>query len=169
MGTLGTLLLAALVPMVMGFIWYGPLFKNAWMKASGMTEEKIQSGNMIVIFGLSYLFCLMIATVVWQTVVHQMGVFSLIQGEGGAAVTDIDKAFFNDAMATYGNKFRTFGHGAFHGVIMGFFVALPIIGMNSLFERKGFKYIAIHVGYWIICFALMGGILSQWADLPAVA
>ena len=29
------LFLAALVPMIIGFVWYGPLFGNAWMKEMG--------------------------------------------------------------------------------------------------------------------------------------
>ena len=29
------LFLAALVPMIIGFFWYGPLFGNAWMKEMG--------------------------------------------------------------------------------------------------------------------------------------
>ena len=45
------ILVAAVVPMVLGFLWYNPaLFGNAWMRESGMTEEKMKSGNMGVIF-----------------------------------------------------------------------------------------------------------------------
>jgi hypothetical protein len=44
---------------------------------------------------------------------------------------------------------------------------LPLIGINSLFERKSFKYIFIHTGYWIISLALMGGVLCQFLPLPA--
>ena len=52
------LLLAALVPLAIGNIWYNPKigFGNAWMKASGMTEEKAKGANMILILGLTYLF-----------------------------------------------------------------------------------------------------------------
>ncbi|MBC7985002.1 MAG: DUF1761 domain-containing protein [Candidatus Obscuribacterales bacterium] len=51
--------LAALVAAASGFavggIWYGPLFGKAWMAATGMTEEKAKSGNMAMIYGLTYL------------------------------------------------------------------------------------------------------------------
>jgi len=40
---------------------------------------------------------------------------------------------------------------------------LPVMGVNALFERKGFKYIAINVGFWTVSLALMGGIICQWA------
>ena len=63
---------------------------------------------------------------------------------------------------TYGNRFRTFKHGALHGTIAALFFSLPILGTMSLFERKGFRYIAIHVGYWVVTLALMGGALCQF-------
>jgi len=49
------ILVAAIVPMVLGFIWYNPiLFGNVWMRESGITEEKMKSGNMAVTgFGYS--------------------------------------------------------------------------------------------------------------------
>ncbi|MFY9309226.1 MAG: DUF1761 domain-containing protein [Bacteroidia bacterium] len=68
-----------------------------------------------------------------------------------------------DFLAKYGNNFRTFKHGVFHGVMAGFTIALPILGTNAMFERKGFKYIAINVGYWIVCLALMGGVICAFA------
>jgi hypothetical protein len=39
---------------------------------------------------------------------------------------------------------------------------LPILATNALFERKGFKYIAINAAYWIITLAVMGGIICQF-------
>jgi hypothetical protein len=45
----------------------------------------------------------------------------------------------------------------------GLTLALPIIGINALFERRGFKYIAINVGYWVVSMAIMGGIICQFA------
>ena len=65
-------------------------------------------------------------------------------------------------MAKYGNNFRTFSHGAVHGVLAGLFFVLPVMGTNAMFERKGFKYIAINVGYWIVTLAIMSGIVCGW-------
>jgi hypothetical protein len=40
-----------------GFAWYSPLlFAKAWMKASGMTEEKTKSANMVKILITAFLF-----------------------------------------------------------------------------------------------------------------
>ncbi|MBP9069986.1 MAG: DUF1761 domain-containing protein, partial [Bacteroidia bacterium] len=51
-----------------------------------------------------------------------------------------------------------------HGALGGVLIALPILGTNAMFERKGFKYIAINCGYWIITMMVMGGIVCGWAD-----
>lgn len=159
------LLLAALVPMILGFIWYNPkVFGNAWMKASGMTDEKIKSGNMILIFGLSFVFSLMLALILQALVIHQVHLNSIIMNEPGFHEgTGEAWQMLQDFMSKYGTNFRTFGHGMFHGVIAGFFIALPILATNALFERKGFKYIAVNTGYWILTLGLMGGIICQWA------
>lgn len=48
--------LAGLLSLVLGFIWYHPkVLGTAWMEEAGLTEEKIQSGNMLVTFGLTFL------------------------------------------------------------------------------------------------------------------
>ena len=47
-------LVASLIGFVIGFLWYGPVFGKAWMAESGMTEEKVQSGNMAKIFGTTF-------------------------------------------------------------------------------------------------------------------
>ena len=64
-----------------------------------------------------------------------------------------------DFLAKYGRKFLSFRHGALHGVIAALFGIWPVIGINALFERRGWKYTAIHLGYWVITFALMGGVI----------
>ncbi len=49
-----------------GAIWYGVLFSKAWQKAAGMSDEDVQSGNMAVLFGLTFLFEVLIAMVLWH-------------------------------------------------------------------------------------------------------
>lgn len=158
------LALAALVPMVMGFIWYGPmLFQKAWMKQMGFTEESLKGGNMAVIFILSYVFSFMLAFFLQFITIHQMGVFSTLLESGATELQGDGLAYFEDFMAKYGNNYRTFKHGALHGAIGGIFFILPVLATQAMFERKTVKYIAINVGYWVICLALMGGIICQWA------
>ncbi len=157
------LLVSALVPLIIGFIWYGPLFKNAWMKQMGFTEESMKGANMPLIFGLCYVLGLAISAGLMPVVVHQMGIFSTLAGEPGFN-EKTGEAFssFLTLMEQYGDRFRDFKHGTLHGGLTGFFIAMPILAIQAMFERKSFKYIAINSGYWIITLAIMGGIICQW-------
>ncbi|MEL7217623.1 MAG: DUF1761 domain-containing protein, partial [Pseudomonadota bacterium] len=51
---------------IVGAIWYGVLFSKAWQNAAGMSDEDVQSGNMAVLFGLTLLFEMLIAMVLWH-------------------------------------------------------------------------------------------------------
>jgi hypothetical protein len=48
-----------------------------------------------------------------------------------------------------------------HGSMAGLFFALPILGINAIFERRGLKYTLLHTGYWVITLGLIGGVLCQ--------
>lgn len=127
------LAVAALIPMVIGFLWYGPmLFQNAWMKSIGMTEEKMKQGNMAVTFGLSFVMSFILAFFVAYIVRHDPATLS------------------------------QFVHGLMHGAMLGVLIAMPVLVTNSLFEQKNFTNIFINVGYWILTIALMGGLLGAW-------
>jgi hypothetical protein len=153
--------IAALVPMIVGFIYYHPkVVGTAWMKACGLNEEKLKGGNMAVIFGVSLLLSFMMALVLQTIVIHQTSLNSLLSvqpdfKEAGSVSSEL----YNKMMELYGQSFRTFKHGVFHGVLFSLFFTLPVLGTNAMFERKGFKYIMINVVYWTITTALMGGII----------
>jgi hypothetical protein len=157
------LLLAAVVPTILGFIWYNPkVFGNAWMQAAGLTPESAKGMNMPVVFGVSLLLSVMLAFSLQGIVIHQRGLESMLMGmDTKTPGTDTYNAvtyLFN----TYGHNYRTFRHGALHGTILGIFTILPIIATGAMFERKSFKYIAINAGYWIVCLAIMGGIICKF-------
>jgi hypothetical protein len=59
-------LLGALAFFLVGAFWYGVLFSKAWQKAAGMSDEKIQSGNMALIFALTFLAELVISLTLWH-------------------------------------------------------------------------------------------------------
>lgn len=157
------ILLAALIPLVVGFVWYNSkVFGAAWMKAADINEEKMKGAKMPLIFGLTYLFSVFIGLALVSLTIHQFSLASIVMNEPGIRPFDPTSEagkMVSDFMGRYGTNFRSFKHGALHGTISGFFIALPIIGVNALFERKGFKYIAINVGFWIVSLALMGGVI----------
>jgi hypothetical protein len=162
------LLVAALVPMALGFIYYNPkVVGKAWMAAAGMTEDKMKGGNMAVIFGVSFLFALMMAFVMNIIAYHD----AFVQGAMYYATNGTMKPEAGSELAKWFEYYQTnlaasnhtFKHGLFHGIgIAGLFIALPVLATNALFERKGFKYIAINGIYWIICLGIMGGIMAAW-------
>ncbi len=154
--------LTALIPLVVGFFWYGNMgFGKKWMNVNGFTEESLQGANMGVIFGLSYLFGVFISLALSGIVIHQTSVFQVMMpdvAEAGSAA----QGQFNDLMATYGGNFRDFGHGALHGGFLALLLAFPMIAINAMFERRGWTYIWIHTGYWFVCFVIIGAILCRF-------
>jgi hypothetical protein len=152
------ILVAAASTLVVGAVWYSPmLFANAWMKESGLTEEQLKKGNMLKIFGLTFIFSIMIAMIMQVLTIHQFGAIGMVGGDPTKALPS-----YNAFMADYGTVFRTFKHGALHGFMTGLFFALPLIAINGLFERKSWKYIFIHAGYWIVSLTIMGAIVCGW-------
>jgi hypothetical protein len=55
------IVVATIVPMVLGFLWYGPLFGNTWMAARGITREQMGSVNAGQAYGLTTVFALVTA------------------------------------------------------------------------------------------------------------
>ena len=53
---------AAVSTFLLGGLWYGPIFGKAWMRASGVSEERARQGNPGMIFGLAFV-CELIAAV----------------------------------------------------------------------------------------------------------
>lgn len=129
-----SLVLAALVPMIVGFIYYHKaLFGKVWMESVGLTEEKIKEANMAITMGLSLVVAFLIAIF--------MSNFCNGAGQEG--------------------EFDTFKHGAGHGLILSLFLIGPIFITNGLFEQKSWKNIFINIGYWLITLVLMGGIVDS--------
>ena len=166
--TPATVAIAALVPTIIGFIWYNPkVFGTAWMNSAGLTTESSKGMNMPVVFGVSLLLSFLLAFSLQFVVIHQFGLFSMLMlgKDPNPELADKGSALYGHVkyiMDNYGTNFRTFKHGALHGVILGIFTIMPIIATGAMFERKGFKYIAINAGYWIVCLAIMGAIICHF-------
>lgn len=119
---------------------------------------------MALIFVITYVLSVMIAITLNFMVIHQISLYSIVQGDPDLEVAGSElNLWIESFMAKYGNNFRTFKHGSLHGTIGALFFATPVVAINALFERKGIKYVAIHAGYWVVTLALMGGIICQFA------
>lgn len=162
------ILIAALIPMVIGFIWYHPkVFGTLWMKETGMTEEKARQGNQILKFVLTFLFSFMLAFVLNSLAVHD----SFIDGatyyktnktnipEPGTELAQWKEYYYTNLAADN----HTAKHGAFHAfMLVGLFIVLPIFATNSIFEGKSWKYVAVNTSYWMLSLIIMGAIIASW-------
>mmetsp|Transcript_12529 Transcript_12529/g.41324 ORF Transcript_12529/g.41324 Transcript_12529/m.41324 type:complete len:147 (-) Transcript_12529:13-453(-) len=137
------LIIAALSTLVIGFLWYGPLFGKAWMKETGITEEQAQKG-MPLRFGLSVVLAFFAIFFIYVNSVVTGGIPP------------------DELHGINVSRYHTFGHGVVHGISAALFIALPVLVTNALFEQKSFKYMLINVGYWVVTFAIMGGIVNAW-------
>jgi hypothetical protein len=56
------ILAATVAAFVIGGLWYSPaLFGKAWMRANGFTEQDLAKGNQAKIFGIAFVFTLIMA------------------------------------------------------------------------------------------------------------
>jgi len=56
------ILVAAVANFVIGGMWYSPaLFGKIWMKANGFNDADLKKGSPALIFGLSFVFCLLMS------------------------------------------------------------------------------------------------------------
>lgn len=155
-----------LIPMLVGFLWYNNSFGfgKAWMAEIGMTEEELQRGfKPVKVFGSVYLFGVFIAAAMMPMTIHQMGLTSMLADEPG--LTDPNSEISRtlaSLLTTYALNFRSFGHGALHGTIFCIFLVFPVVGITALFERRSWKYIFLHVGYWLVTLAIMGGLICKF-------
>ncbi|MCK9205723.1 MAG: DUF1761 domain-containing protein [Salinivirgaceae bacterium] len=129
---LWAVLVSAVLAFGIGSIWYGPLFGKAWQKEVGLSDEKIQSGNMIKIFGISFILTLIMA----------FGMAFLFHKVEDAKVTWLV--------------------GLTHGLYIGVAFVVTSMGVNYQYEGKSLKLWSINSGYQVLFLMLMGAILGAW-------
>ena len=139
------ILLASLIPMIMGFIYYHPsILGNTWMAANGFDKATLKPPKPVM-YLLALFFSFLLSFFLW----------GWVTGAGG-----IEKTQVIDPID--GHSYETFKHGAFHGVVFSLLVILPIFGTMRIFELKSWKWAFVNWGYWSITAILMCGLLSAW-------
>ena len=84
-------LVAGVVPLVVGALWYGPIFGERWMALMETTTEEIEKDfNPLKAYGLNFLLALVTAYVLAQLVaqVAPEGVSSM-EGSGGDVMVGV--------------------------------------------------------------------------------
>lgn len=75
----GIVVLAAIVPFIVGFFWYGPLFGKSWMKQVGLTNRDISRSSISKIFGISFLSMLLAALFIGGIVTSLRRDFTILE------------------------------------------------------------------------------------------
>lgn len=157
--------IATLVPNIIGMIWYHKsLFGKLWQAETGQSmDPEAMKGRIAKIMIVSLIMSFMVAMALNPMVIHQMGVGSLVAGDAAtmkalATGAKLDVSV-NGVELNVMDNFRTFKHGAFHGVLYGILLILPITAIGAMYENRSWKYSLMTGGYWIVNMAIMGGII----------
>ena len=127
------ILLCGVASMVIGFLWYGPLFEKPWMKMTGMTPEKQAKAKkeMSKTYGLMFVSSLVMAYVlahfIWYAAPGSLTLFIAVKTAvwawiGFVATSAFSKFLFN-------------------------------------VEKKPWSLFAIETGYYLVTLIVMGAIL----------
>lgn len=69
---------AGVIPMVFGFLWYGPLFGNMWMRLVETTEEEIRETlNPLKTYGVTFVLAVVMAYVLARIVLALQGAYEI--------------------------------------------------------------------------------------------
>jgi hypothetical protein len=123
---------AAVSSMVVGFLWYGSLFKNTWMKVSGLTPDMSEAGRKSMTKGYAFQFV-------------------------GSIVTAFALAFF---IKIFGIDNIRGALVIALWVGLGFY-ATAALG-SVLWEKKSWSYYFLNVSYDIVNLFVMSMILALW-------
>lgn len=124
---------AAAVNMVLGFVWYGPLFGKAWSMMMGFTKEDMEKAKKEGMTK-SYAITLVGALVMAYVFAHFISV-------GGAS---------------------TISAGATIGLWLwlGFIATTTLSGM--LWGKKPYKLYLLENGYYLVLLVINGALLAVW-------
>ncbi len=135
-------LVAAIANMVLGALWFGPLFGKLWMKLSGMTPEQIAAcaTDKDAKKGMGKSYALM---AVGSLVMAFVMAHALVFASAYMKVSGVSAGF----MAGFWNWLG--------------FVAPVTMGV-VLWEGKRWSYWALTYSYYLVGLSLMGVILAMW-------
>jgi hypothetical protein len=134
------ILVAVIASFLVGGLWYGPLFGNAWKKEMGVPADAKASGaEMVKSLGLNVIGTFLTAFVL----AHEVQVWRPSSWNAGA----------DSAPAVY---------GFFGGFFTWLGFAVPVVLNGVSFERKSWKLFFINAAFLFVSFQIIGMILSFW-------
>jgi hypothetical protein len=126
------LLVSGVVSLLIGALWYSKFLFGPAWQKSLGLKDEDLRKNMALIFGLSFVLSMVLA--------FGLGMYA----------------------GYHEPEEQTFVHGAFHASLSFVFFGLPVIGINSLYNRNTLVYTLINLGYWALTFMIIGGIMYAW-------
>ncbi len=128
-------IVAAIIPMVIGMVWYSPaLFATKFMALVGKTHEELTKGGVGKAYALSFVSALVMSYVLAH--VEMYG--SAATGSSGVA-SGLSAGFWSwlGFVATTGSS-------------------------TVLFEKRPSGLYLMNMGYYLACLLLMGLLLAMW-------
>ncbi len=125
-------LVCAIASMVIGSVWYGPLFGKTWTKLVGLTKEDLEKGKKTMPQTYSMMFVTSLITSFVLAVTISMAPMP-------GMMTGITGAFW---------------------VWLGFVAAVKY--SDVLFEKKPLRLYFIEIGYYFVFLLVAGLILGSW-------
>ncbi len=128
-------LVAGIVPMLVGSIWYGPLFGKNWLEMMGKTQEQIKENfNPLKAYGVSFVMSIIMAFVLAHVLEAWNVAYSLTGWAAG-----MEGGFF---------------------CWIGFVLT---IGWQAVsFENKRFGLFVMNMAYNLVVLLAMGALLGVW-------
>ena len=131
------ILAAAIASMVIGFLWYGPIFGKQWMAWSGFTKKKMDEAKKK---GMTKEYAIMFATsLLMAFVLSHALVFASAYLHTSGIEAGLMSGFWN---------------------WLGFIV--PVTIGSVLWEGKSWKLWALNAGHHLVTLLTMGVILALW-------
>ena len=126
------IIVAAVAAMVLGFLWYGPLFGKYWMKLTGMTESKMKDAKAK---GMTKSYVIMMVSAVVMAYVLAMF---------------IEKVSATDLMS-----------GAMVGFWAWLGFAATVQMSKVLWGDESWELYCLETGYYLVSLTLMGAIIGS--------
>jgi hypothetical protein len=130
------IIVSGVLSVVLGFIWYGPLFGKKWMALNGMTMPDPRPPMSVMIKP-------MIISVIGALILSYTLTYSIAMGGSYLHVQGIMVGL----QAGFWNW-------------LGFVV--PVYLNSAAWENKGWTLFFINAGYWLVLILIIGMILASW-------
>jgi hypothetical protein len=128
--------------MIVGFLWYGPLFGKTFMEGMGWNpsdseamKARMSQTNMPLVYLQSFIGAMIMAYVLAHVIIGM----NMALDRSADFMTGLSSGFW---------------------VWLGF--VLPVVWGKRLWEQKAFKYVAVDLGYYLVVLMIAGVILSLW-------